>query len=40
MVILAWITDLDVVDRIRKHRRERGMESVFDTPPARAPPGV
>jgi hypothetical protein len=40
MVILAWITDLEVVDRIRKHRRERGMESVFDTPPARAPPGV
>lgn len=40
MVILAWITDLDVVDRILKHRRERGLESVFETPPARAPPAA
>ena len=40
MEIVAWITDLDVVDRILKHRRERGLESVFETPPARAPPVV
>ena len=33
-----WITDLDVVDRILRHRRERGLESIFETPPARAPP--
>jgi hypothetical protein len=40
MEIVAWITDLAVVDRILKHRRERGLASVFETPPARAPPAV
>jgi len=40
MEVVAWITDPDVVDRILRHRRERGLESVFDTPPARAPPAV
>ena len=38
MEIVAWITDLEVVDRILEHRRERGLESIFETPPARAPP--
>jgi hypothetical protein len=40
MEIVAWITDLEVVDRILKHRRERGLSSVFETPPARAPPAA
>ena len=35
MVIVAWITDLEVVDRILKHRRERGLVSPFES---RAPP--
>ena len=38
MKIVAWITDLGVAARILRHRRERGLESVFETPPARAPP--
>jgi SAM-dependent methyltransferase len=38
MEVVAWITDLEVVDRILKHRRERGLASAFETPPARAPP--
>ncbi len=37
MAIVAWITDRDVVDRILRHRRERDLASVFETPPARAP---
>ena len=40
MEIVAWITDLAVVDRILRHRRERGLKSAFETPPARAPPVV
>ena len=35
MVIVAWITDPEVVDRILKHRRERGLVSPFES---RAPP--
>ena len=38
MEIVARITDLDVVDRILRHRRARGLASAFDPPPARAPP--
>jgi len=30
MVIVAWITRPDVVDRILRHRRERGLVSPFD----------
>jgi len=40
MEVVAWITDLDVVDRILRHRRERGLDSIFETPPARAPPAA
>lgn len=40
MAIAAWITDRDIVDRIRRHRRERGLASVFERPPARAPPAA
>ncbi len=40
MKILAWITNPAVVDRILRHRRERGLVSAFDTPPARAPPAA
>jgi hypothetical protein len=40
MVILAWITDYAVVDRIRRHRRQKGIVSVFEEDGgARAPPG-
>ena len=39
MEIVAWISDLGVVDRILGHRRARGMASVFE-PPARAPPAA
>ena len=35
MVIVAWITDPEVVDRILKDRRERGLVSPFES---RAPP--
>jgi hypothetical protein len=40
MVILAWITDLAVVDRILRHRRQKGIVSVFEEEDraARAPP--
>ena len=35
MVIVAWITEAAVIDRILKHRRERGLVSPFES---RAPP--
>jgi hypothetical protein len=39
MGILAWITDLAVVDRILRHRRRKGIVSVFEEDEgARAPP--
>jgi hypothetical protein len=41
MVILAWITDFAVVDRILRHRRQEGIVSVFEEDGgARAPPGA
>jgi hypothetical protein len=40
MKVVAIVTDHPVVDRILGHRRARGMESVFDTRPARAPPAA
>ncbi|MEN8151832.1 MAG: transposase [Planctomycetota bacterium] len=30
MVIVAWITKVDVIDRILRHRRERGLVSPFE----------
>lgn len=30
MVIVAWITRPDVVDRILRHRREKGLVSPFE----------
>ncbi len=30
MEIVAWITEVDVVDRISSHRREKGLVSPFD----------
>ena len=35
MVIVAWITEAAGIDRILKHRRERGLVSPFES---RAPP--
>ncbi len=40
MEIVAWILDPKTVDRILSHRRERGLESAFEGPPARAPPAA
>ncbi len=40
-MILAWITDFAVVDRILRHRRQEGIVSVFEEDGgARAPPGA
>jgi len=30
MVMVAWITKVDVIDRIAKHRREKGLTSPFE----------
>ena len=30
MVIVAWITRTDVIDRILRHRREKGVASPFE----------
>ena len=30
MVIVAWITKVDVIDRILRHRREKGVLSPFE----------
>jgi hypothetical protein len=30
MVIVAWITRTDVIDRILRHRREKGLVSPFE----------
>jgi len=30
MVIVDWITKMDVIDRIVKHRREKGLSSPFE----------
>ena len=35
MEIMAWITQVDVIDRILRHRRQRGLVSPFES---RAPP--
>ena len=37
---VALILDPKTVDRILSHRRERGLESAFEGPPARAPPAA
>ncbi len=38
--LVALILDPKTVDRILSHRRERGLESAFEGPPARAPPAA
>ena len=40
MEVVALILDPKTVDRILSHRRERGLESAFEGPPARAPPAA
>ena len=30
MVIVAWITEVAVIDRIMRHRREKGLVSPFE----------
>jgi len=35
MVVIAWITDRAVIDRVLEHRTKAGLESPFD---ARGPP--